>query len=357
MLPFVIPRWTFDHRERDAGAPATLERDALEFSPDALSIIAQPTRATVLFPWQKATDAGLLRLPIPDFSGDDGVFPGVLLLAGLVGIALKRSKWRRPFLITAAFMWVCTLGLVLRVNGHQISDWMPYRLLLALPGLGGLRGPVRVSVPLAAVAAAAFTVCLDRLYRRTTTTRGRTLLLAGCGLLLCTNLVLPVPGSTFGISDQAQKALARIDDTRGPGETVLAVPDDCNSNAFEVAIFQVYHRGPAVGCTGTWAATPWYTSIRHYLDLPGFNALRCNPRQYGPLHTKGRPVATMTTDALNGLRQQLGVRYLLVFHKDLAASQCGSVRAALHAIPVARSLGGDDQLEVLDLGSATGRST
>jgi hypothetical protein len=152
-------------------------------------------------------------------------------------------------------------------------------------------------------------------------------------------------------------ALARIDQTRRPGDTVLAVPDDCASNAFEFATFQVYHRAPAVGCTGTWAATPWYASMKGYLREPGFNALRCDLTHYGPLQTPNEPVQKMTSQALAGLRRHLGVRYLLVFRKDLASPFCINVRHALKAIPVARSLGGDRRLEVLDLGQADGRSS
>jgi hypothetical protein len=137
----------------------------------------------------------------------------------------------------------------------------------------------------------------------------------------------------------------------------MAVPDDCASNAFEFATFQVYHRAPAVGCSGTWAATPWYASLKTYLRQPGFNALRCNTRFYGPLQTPGRAATPMTPEALKGLQRDLGVRYLLVFKKDLASPYCGAVRDALKRIPVARSLGGDDQIEVLDLGRSNGRAT
>ncbi|MDQ6696789.1 MAG: hypothetical protein M3Z46_04950 [Actinomycetota bacterium] len=356
LLPLALPRLSFEHAEQRAGAPASLERDALAFSPDLLSIVAQPTRSTIRVPWHRLTDRGLLRLPIPDYSGEVTVYPGLILLAAIVGLALQRSRWRRPFLVAFGVIWVLTLGLVLEVSGHRISNWMPYRMLLGLPGLGSLRGPDRGSMALAAVATGALIVCLDRLYSRAVTPRAKTLVLGGCVALLATNLLLPVPSSTFGVSSQAQSALAKIDQTRRPGDTVLAVPDDCASNAFEVAIFQVYHRAPAVGCTGTWAATPWFASLRNYVRNPGFNALRCDTHLYGPLHTIGRRSA-MTPSALSSLRRHFGVRYLLVFRGDLLPPACGPVLAALKAIPVSRTLGGDKELEVLDLGESNGRAT
>ena len=75
---------------RPPGAASNLERDALAFSPDLLSVVAQPTRSTIRFPWHSLTDHGLLRLPIPDYSGEVTVFPGLILLLGLVGLAVHQ---------------------------------------------------------------------------------------------------------------------------------------------------------------------------------------------------------------------------------------------------------------------------
>ena len=221
------------------------------------------------------------------------MFPGVTLLAGLVGLAMRRSRWRRPIRIAPQCTWVLTLGLVLRSTATGSRTGCPTDCCSALPAsavcadliavdrsdcaghrsAGGLTRPGCIAAcrPRGAVACR---------------------LLTGSGFLLAVNLLLPVPESTLGVSRQAQRALARIDQTRRPGETVMAVPDDCASNAFEFAIVPGVPPSPGSRMHGHVGRDP----VACVVDaVPPSARLQRSALQHTvlrPAETPGRPAAT-----------------------------------------------------------------
>ena len=95
LLPFIVPRLSFDHSESQRGADPTLLSDSRFLSADELSVIAQPTRSTFLFPRPSIVSDSLQRLPDPRYALEETMFPGLILLAGftlfLFGSAQRRA--------------------------------------------------------------------------------------------------------------------------------------------------------------------------------------------------------------------------------------------------------------------------
>jgi len=352
LAPLVAPRLRFDADQRAAGVPTELLADSYVFSADALSVLAQPARSTVLVPRPAAVARATVRLPDSRGALETTAFPGFLLLAGGVAFAVRRDRRRLPLAVAAATIWVLGLGPTLRIGGEVLWTrgdtpvaFLPYRILLALPGFGGLRVPIRSAEILAALLAAATAIALDR---RCETGRPPVVALGvGAVVLLLANLLLPLPTTTDLLTPGSRSALARISDRARPGDTVLAVPTDCDPS---VVALQVEHRTAAVGCAGSFAANPWDRE-RAYLREPGFDALRCDRAVYGRLRTDPDvPAPRWDREARLGLRERFGVRFLVVDRERLGACARGeSIGRSLAGIAV---IGGDDRFRVLDLGES-----
>jgi hypothetical protein len=355
LLPFIVPRIQFDRTEAARGADTELLADSNFFSADAVSIVAQPTRSTFLLPRPTFVERSIVRLPDTRFAIEATLFPGLLLLAGFVVFLVRPDRRRLPLAVSVASLFVFGLGPSLKVAGNFVWEhgdspvsWLPYRVLLAIPGLGALRAPVRVEYALAALLVAATAIALDRLLSRTS---GRAWVVgAGAGVLLATNLLAPLPTTNFGTTAAGAGALREIARIARPGDTVLSVPADCDP-AF--VSLQVFHHSPVVGCAGSFAANPW-SKLRAYARSGALTKLRCDRAAYGRLTTPDAPAAPFGTSDVAALRGDFGVRFVVIDHAKLGAG-CAGVNASLPVLREHRSLGRDARFEVIDLSQPSGR--
>jgi hypothetical protein len=318
LLPFVVPRIRYDHRESARGIDTELLSDSNFFSADAVSVIAQPTRSTFLLPRPTFVEQSIVRLPDVRYAIEATIFPGFLLLAGLVVFVLKPERRRLPLAVAIGLLFVFGLGPSLKVAGKFVwkhggapVSWLPYRLLLAIPGLGALRAPVRVEYVLVALLVAATAIALDRIVR------SRALLVAAAAVvLLGTNLLVPVPTTTFGPTPPVNDALRTIASLAQPGDTVIGVPADCDPS---FVALQVFHHTPVVGCAGSFAANPW-SKMRAYAQSAAFTKLRCDRAVYGRLSTpdaRRERAAPFGPDDVAALRHDFGVRFAVIDRRAL----------------------------------------
>jgi hypothetical protein len=349
LAPFIVPRIQFDRQESAHGVDTELLSDSNFFSADAVSIVAQPTRSTFLLPRPTFVEKSIVRLPEVHYAIEATIFPGLLLLAGLVVFAWVRDRRRLPLLLSAAVLFVFGLGPSLKVAGNFVwkhggspVSWLPYRLLLAIPGLGALRAPVRVEYVLVALLVAALVVALDRVLERAP--ERVAIVAVGAGVLLATNLLVPVPTTGFNTTPASDGALHEIARQARPGDTVLSVPADCDP-AF--ASLQVFHHTTVVGCAGSFAANPW-SKLRVLTQSAAFDKLRCDQTAYGRITTAPTELAPFDATDLAALRRDFGVRFIVVDRSKLA-SDCARVVQALSVLQTYRSLGGDARFQVIDL--------
>jgi hypothetical protein len=351
LLPFIASRIQFDHNESSRGIDTELLSDSNFFSADAVSIIAQPTRSTFLLPRPTFVEQSIVRLPDKRFGIEATIFPGLLLLAGFVVYVTKRERRRLPLCVAAGVLFVFGLGPSLKVAGRFVwkhggapVSWLPYRLVLAIPGLGALRAPVRVEYVLVALLVAATAIALHRLVDGGP---GRAWLVgAGAGMLLATNLLAPLPTTTFGTTAASANALREVARLARPGDTVLSVPADCDPSFVSL---QVFHHSPVVGCAGSFAANPW-AKLRAYTASDSLAKLRCDRSVYGRL-TEPRPqprVAPLDETDIAALHREFGVRFVVIDHSKLGPA-CTAVASAVPVLRDHRVLGGDDRYEVIDL--------
>jgi hypothetical protein len=349
LLPFIVPRIRFDHRESAHGVDTELLADSNFFSADAVSVIAQPTRSTFLLPRPTFVQKSIVRLPDVRYALEATIFPGLILLAGFLVFLLRRDRRRLPLVLSAGVLLVFGLGPSLKVAGNFVwkhgttpVSWLPYRVLLVVPGLGALRAPVRVEYVLVAVLVAATAIALQRIVDAAP----RRLWLVGgiAGALLATNLLVPLPTTDTTTTEASRAALREIATTARSGDSVLSVPADCDPSFVSL---QQFHHAPVVGCAGSFAANPW-SKLRTIADEPAVAKLRCDRTTYGRLESDSTHEGALTSADLEGLRRDLGVRFLIVDRSKLGPA-CEGVTAALPLLEQYRSFGGDDRYEVVDL--------
>jgi hypothetical protein len=246
-------------------------------------------------------------------------------------------------------MWVLALGPSLKFGGDFVWEhagkpvsWLPYRLVLTVPALGALRAPFRTGYVLVAVLVAATAIALHRVL---SDRRNAVVVAGGAALLLATNLLLPLPTDTLGTTAASERALRQIARTARSGDTVLAVPADCDPTFVS---YQVFHHAPVVGCAGSFAANPWQSELA-YTRSDSFTKLRCDRKQYGRIATKEWSLSPFGPEDVAQLRQHEGVRFLVIDRRRLGDVDCVSVNAAFAFLTRYRSLGGDRELAVLDL--------
>ena len=167
---------------------------------------------------------------------------------------------------------------------------------------------------------------------------------AGAAVVLATNLLVPLPTTTFTTSAASEGALRAVDKLAQPGDTVLSVPADCDP-AF--VSLQVFHKVPVVGCAGSFAANPW-SRLRSLTRSAALTKLRCDRAAYGRLTTPDTSTEPFTAADLAALRTDLGVRFVVIDHAKLGA-QCAAVEGALPVLREHRVLGEDARYEVIDL--------
>ncbi|MDQ1379971.1 MAG: hypothetical protein QOJ71_690 [Actinomycetota bacterium] len=349
LLPFIVPRIQFDRNESAHGVDTELLSDSNFFSADAVSVIAQPTRSTFLLPRPTFVAKSIVRLPEVHYAIEATMFPGFLLLVGFAAFVFMRDRRRLSLLVSAAVLFLFGLGPSLKVAGNFVwkhgatpVSWLPYRLLLAVPGLGALRAPVRVEYVLVAVLVAATALALHRILTRAP---GRMAVVAGgAGVLLAMNLLVPVPTTRFDVTAASEQALREIARQARPGDTVLSVPADCDP-AF--ASLQVFHHTSVVGCAGSFAANPW-SKLGLLTRSAAFDKLRCDRTAYGRIKTSPMTLSPFASSDIDALRREFGVRFVVVDRSKLGPA-CVPVEPALPVLQAHRSLGGDARFEVIDL--------
>ncbi len=351
LLPFVVTRLRFDRAEAKAGGTTELLADSNLYSADAVSIVAQPTRSTFLFPRPSVVDRGLARLPNPNYALEATIFPGLLLLAGFVGFVIaSRSSLRLPLTVAAVLTWLLALGPSLKYGGHFLwkhggapVSWLPYRLLLAVPALGSLRAPIRAGYVLVGLCAAGTAAMLHQLL--SDAPRRAIAVALGSAALLATNLLIPLPTVTMNTTVRSEDAFREMRRLARPGDTVLRVPSDCDPSFVS---YQVVHHTPVVGCAGSFAANPWRSKLIAYTRSTAITKLRCDRTQYGRIETRAHPLPPFGPGDLVQLRREFGVRFVVV-DRSLLRFGCPAVSAAVPFLERHRSLGGGDRFEVLDL--------
>jgi hypothetical protein len=215
--------------------------------------------------------------------------------------------------------------------------------------LGALRAPFRTGYVLVAVLVAATAIGLHRII--TAHPRHVTVVAIGAAVLLGTNLLLPLPTDTLGVSAASERALREIARVAEDNDTVLSVPADCDP-AFVSQ--QILHHTPVVGCAGSFAANPWKSELA-YARSDAFTKLRCDRASYGRIATTDRGVTPFDRDDVAQLHRQFGVRFLVVDREKLGRVECAAVSEAFSSFSRFRSLGGDRDLEVLDLSRSENR--
>jgi hypothetical protein len=339
--PLTVPRVEFQHREDAAAPPApqNLQRidndnNTLNFSADALSVIAQPSASRVGLP-----GAGRLHRNFYPNRIESTIYPGLLLLIGLVAATFFRSRLRMPILISAFALWLLALGPTLFVDGDPLFThpdgsavrFMPEELLYALPGTSALRTPDRLALSLAAVATLALAHSANQLCRRL---RGRVIAIALGVLsvpLLATNLII-VPWTPRGLPASFENALERIRTDSERGDTVVEVPFDAAGQFIQTARFQLIHRRPMLGFHAQHSALPWFSDFAAYKRSGALAEVRCFPPLIGYAPAAYPPNLAPRHGVLAGLQREFHVRFVLVNEQLLASSVCNTRRAAIESI-------------------------
>jgi hypothetical protein len=350
VLPFVVTRLRFEHAERREGGTTQLLADSNLYSADALSIVAQPTRSTFLAPRPTIIYESLSRLPDPRHALEVTTFPGLALLIGFGVFLASPDKRRVPLTVAALVTWVLGFGPSLKIGGDFVwqhhagapVSWLPYRLLLAVPGFGALRAPDRTAYALVAILTAGAAIALHRYCGR-----GRNTVVVGvvATLMLATNLLLPLPTVTVPTTASSERAMREIAHRATDGDTVLSIPFDCDPT---FSSYQVLHRTPVLGCAGSFAANPWRSKMVAYTRSDALTKLRCDETQYGRIPTSGTPTGPFTEQDVADLRQEFGARFAIVDGARIGPD-CARVAEALAIVEGHRSLGGDGRFEVFDL--------
>lgn len=368
LSPFVVARWRLDADERAAGGDEQVVRvdDALLLSSDALGALVPPEELA-------------LDLPRPDLSLGPAAFAsvriaylGVVLLAGSgVGLLLGR-RGAGALLGAGGVLWLLSLGPGLHWAGRYPVDgsttgatsWLPYRLLLEVPGLGNLRAPHRVGYALGAVLAGAAVLGLDALAERLERPRARFAprrrgrAVAGVGAVTAVGVGLsvlgPLPTSDLALTPAQRGALEVVAERGQPGEALVVVPFGCRFDDPRIVALQIVHRRPVLSCSTSRAATPWASGLGAWRASAGLRALWCGEPTVGQLFDGDRP-EPLTAASLAELQEGLQVRFVVVDRGGVDASRCPWLPEGVALLEeVGELVGGDGAWTVIDLGPTPG---
>ena len=353
LSPFVAARLRYDADERAAGGAAQLTDDAVTYASDALGPITPPTQLTIPEPFPDVDRGSPLSLWAPTFAG-------ALLLGGLSTALLLRFRLRTPLLVTFGGLWLLSLGPSLRWNGHVLVtgaagrplDWLPYRALLGIPGLGGLRAPDRVALAGAAVLAAGLAVGLDWLHRRLEGARHprrpAAVLVTILAVGLALDLMVPMPTLDLGVSPAIRAALEQVRERgQGPDDAVLMVPADCDRIDPDIIALQILHHRPSLGCSTSAASIRWRSQLDPWARSAALASLRCDQSIISRRPTEFHGEARLDDAGVQSLREDLGVRFVII--DEGAAALCPDVAASLPALRRHEVIGTDGRYTVIDL--------
>lgn len=338
--PLTIPRIHFQHREDAAAPPApqNLERidnenNSLNFSADALSVIAQPSASHFGLP-----GAGRLHRDFYPNRIESTIYPGLLLLVALGSAVFIRSRLRLPTVIAALLLWILALGPTLFFDGEPVLEhangspvrFMPEQLLYSLPGTSALRTPDRLALALPAVAALALALAANRLCRRL-----HSLYVIPLGalslVLVATNLII-VPHTPRALPVAFEQALEHIRRTAQRDDTVIEVPFDAAGQFVQTARFQMIHRRPMLGFHAQHAALPWFSDFAAYKRSNPLAEVRCFPPLIGYAPAPYPPNLAPSAGVLRDLRREFHVRFVLVNEQLLATPVCDARRIQIESI-------------------------
>lgn len=352
MSPFIVARLTRDRAETEQGGKPVLLKDSYRAAADALSVIAQPEGSTIDLP-----GASRLRDNFRDDNVHEStVFPGFLLLVSLVGLVVWRTRLSLALGLSAATLWILSLGSSLKIDGSfpvtadggGPAPWLPYALLLKLPGLGSLRSANRISFTLVTVLAACLAYSLVHLFRVMSNPARRAVVMGLCGLLLVTNLILPLPTSDLSVTPSTESALRSIDERATAGDSVLLVPSDCGGESIWAVKLQVFHRTPWVGCQTSASALPWYSGLDSYAESAELASLRCTQKVIGRRTTSFTGEETFDRSDVDPLFQEFGVRFYVVAKDLLGRPGCAFGEEVVDVLRGMEVLGEDDDWIVVD---------
>jgi hypothetical protein len=353
MSPFLAARLAIDRAESVDGRSLVPLENTLRAEADGLSILSQPSSATVDLPGMAR-----LREHFRPLIHESTIFPGFLLLGGIAACLFLRSPLRWPLLFTSLIVWLLALGTSPKLDGRflvQTGDpaqpvvFLPYTALVHVPGLAGLRSPNRAGFTLAAILVAATAQGLAWLFA---THRGRLRHAAFAGIagaLLLPNLLIPIHVLDVA-SPSLRRALLAVANRVEPGDSMLEVPGDCPGQTHDV-VYQILHRTPLIGCQTSTQVIPWRSDLELYGSSAAFAALRCDPGSIGRKPTPFTRAERFEPADAAALREEMGVRFYLI---DLrAAARCERVAEAARILRSSfEVLGRDDRWVVVDAGPA-----
>jgi len=354
LSPFLVARFSFEADEVAAGATDRVRvADAFLLSSDALATLVPPQELVIDLPAPRPSLGpeafASLRLAFCGF---------VLLGAGGFAWVLHR-RGAGALTASAGVVWLLGLGPGLRVAGAYVADggsvvsslaWLPFRVVVALPGLGNLRAPSRVSYALCAVLVALAALGLEEAVARSGR-RARVGLGAALAVGLALSVLGPLPTSDLGVTPPVAAALAAIDQRGTPGDAVLVVPFGCRLDDPRIVALQIEHGQPSLGCSTSRAATPFASGLDAWGSSAGLHALWCDDGSVGQVFPDDAPDA-LADESLDELRRDLGVRFVLLDRGATVSTSCPWLADGV-ALLVERGevLGDDGSWFVLDLGT------
>lgn len=348
MTPFLAARLSLDRAEAAAARPVTSGAEAtVMYSADATSLISVPDQSVV-----PAPGFGAIRDDPNPLEATS--FPGLLLLLGGGAIIALRHRMRRALVSASAVLYVLSLGPALHLDGWspRAPDgtplvYLPFQLLLEVPGLEALRAPNRATFVLVALLTAGLAVGLGRVWPQLGRS-GRRLCVTVCALLLVVN-VMPKAAADLGVTPATETALKTIAADPDGADAVVVAPADCTVRNTAAAKLQILHLHPMVGCQADAAAIPFASGIPLYLSSAGLASLRCDPGHVGPVATGFATRPSFDAAAVTELHRDLGVRYLIVDRTAVSAS-CPGLAADIGALePGVHVLGRDGSWVIIDL--------
>jgi hypothetical protein len=313
------------------------------FGADPVAVVQPPPGTAMPGPF---LDRDRYRRNLPETTA----FLGIPLLAGLGVLAMVRSPARRPVAGSAVVLGVLAWGPALRVGGWVPAEqaWLPAQVLLGLPGMAGLRAPIRALFVVAVLATAALAVVLELVRRRARPHVTAVLCvavvagaLAGVRNAPVSPLVPAGPAVRAALAGLAERPVAPV---------VLVLPDDCE-DASRLVTLQLVAPLPMVGCQGFSASVPFASELDTYRSSSAWAALRCQPERLGTVIDLSRAGLEPSVAAARALPAELGVD-VVVLDRSADCAEPRRLGASIAAVIAAGNVLADDgRFVVVDLTS------
>lgn len=257
------------------------------------------------------------------FASAWNVAPGytVLALVTLACVTMWRYAWR--WLVIVLVVWVLSLGPLLHIGATRTDIWLPYNLLLQIPGMGLARRPGHLFVLISIALVPLLALGLGWLFTRP---RGQGLVLAAAATILLVFEYMPTP-----LPVQTQPVHSYYNTVQAAGGVVFDVPPGDGVAAPMVA--QMEHGQPIMG--GYLARTPAY-DITQY--APGI-------RQLWQVAPDPPTVLLNSPDTPARVLDSYGIRHVLIHRDRLTDGQQDRIaRVMQQVLPGAAPAYSDDDL-------------